>query len=506
MTNSEQNQRQPEVPHELINRWAEQDREATTNTAGGKPDLHKIIGDAFDAGMKRHRYMEDHSWGLFGNDVPDKETYLSSLHPHPAQPQEGGKDEAVKLLIELNAAIDLFWNNYNGGKISSSIEGKIIAVQKNCQRYLSAPKPDNETGFVSLVLAERMRQVEKEGWTADHDAEHKNGELAIAAACYAAEGTDAQVVYQNLDSAWPWDEGFWKPTTKLRNLVKATALLLAEGDRVLSKELPHPGKPDATVSKDEYKLMEADRDFLKAVVAQLKQKLSTLHEASHPAQPEPQERKLITRKELDADFERRFDYTFASGAWADFRGHRPMQAEFILNFCFSYAKAQPGKPEPEGGTDAIQFSEWVGKNLYAYSGEGTWHGVNIGDSKTSGELYQKFKEVTGSTSACSPSGQPDKPGIYFHGIDHTLNYGQPEGQGDTDRIIKSLEELTERQWKKIEKLEKWKEDAIAVDFPRQEIAKALSIGLGESIEDKVLPKILELKQRIKELERSKSNQ
>lgn len=36
------------------------------------------------------------------------------------------------------------------------------------------------------VIAERKRQAEVEGWTAEHDDEHDNGEMAVAAGCIAA--------------------------------------------------------------------------------------------------------------------------------------------------------------------------------------------------------------------------------------------------------------------------------------------------------------------------------
>ena len=39
---------------------------------------------------------------------------------------------------------------------------------------------------IRLIAAERQRQVDVEGWTPAHDDEHDEGELAIAAACYAA--------------------------------------------------------------------------------------------------------------------------------------------------------------------------------------------------------------------------------------------------------------------------------------------------------------------------------
>ena len=96
------------------------------------------------------------------------------------------------------------------------------------------------------VLAERQRQVEVEGWTPEHDDEHSNGELADAAACYAATATayrmrDHSVLYTRL---WPWDLKWWKAKrgNRRRSLVKAGALILAEIERL--DRLPPPPEQD----------------------------------------------------------------------------------------------------------------------------------------------------------------------------------------------------------------------------------------------------------------------
>lgn len=44
-----------------------------------------------------------------------------------------------------------------------------------------------------LITAERMRQIEQEGYTPEHDDHHQNGALAVIAASLAVDGTDAQV-------------------------------------------------------------------------------------------------------------------------------------------------------------------------------------------------------------------------------------------------------------------------------------------------------------------------
>lgn len=39
---------------------------------------------------------------------------------------------------------------------------------------------------------------------------------------------------------WPWDESWWKPTNRRRDLVKAGALILAEIERLDRAEAPKP--------------------------------------------------------------------------------------------------------------------------------------------------------------------------------------------------------------------------------------------------------------------------
>lgn len=81
---------------------------------------------------------------------------------------------------------------------------------------------------MALIMAERMRQITTEGFGDEHDDEHKAGELVAAAIAYAA-------VLQSTAPPpdwWPWEAEWWKPASdRVRNLVKAGALLAAEIDR-----------------------------------------------------------------------------------------------------------------------------------------------------------------------------------------------------------------------------------------------------------------------------------
>lgn len=107
---------------------------------------------------------------------------------------------------------------------------------------------DTPTG-VALIADERHRQHSDLGWTAEHDASHKSGSLAVAAACYAAPfhiyrqfrarygfvfrdpwpfpDFDKRSLHRFVDMVIPTDE-------RLRELCKAGALIAAEIDRLLA--------------------------------------------------------------------------------------------------------------------------------------------------------------------------------------------------------------------------------------------------------------------------------
>jgi hypothetical protein len=83
--------------------------------------------------------------------------------------------------------------------------------------------------FIHAVLFERRRQIMQEGWSAEHDdREHKSGELGWAGATYALHaGTESGTPPHE----WPWSGDWWKPAGFRRDLVKAAALVIAEGEK-----------------------------------------------------------------------------------------------------------------------------------------------------------------------------------------------------------------------------------------------------------------------------------
>lgn len=81
-----------------------------------------------------------------------------------------------------------------------------------------------------LVAAvhERKRQMVELGYDRDHDDQHENGELALAAASYALGLAEARV----RETVWPWQPKAFSEGDRKVELAKAVALLLAEFDRL----------------------------------------------------------------------------------------------------------------------------------------------------------------------------------------------------------------------------------------------------------------------------------
>lgn len=105
---------------------------------------------------------------------------------------------------------------------------------------LATTQPAEQSGAIADIASERRRQIEVEGWTPEHDDEHCYGEMAKAAACYAA-GQVVSAIPHEMDSdrgaagyrsLWPWDFKWWKPKAYRANLVRAGALIVAEIERL----------------------------------------------------------------------------------------------------------------------------------------------------------------------------------------------------------------------------------------------------------------------------------
>lgn len=77
-----------------------------------------------------------------------------------------------------------------------------------------------------LIMAERQRQIDIEGWSVEHDDEHGPQILESAAKSYR----DAEGPRSIMPKQWPWAEDWWKPKSRQRNLERSGALYLAAAE------------------------------------------------------------------------------------------------------------------------------------------------------------------------------------------------------------------------------------------------------------------------------------
>jgi len=82
---------------------------------------------------------------------------------------------------------------------------------------------------------------------------------------------------------------------------------------------------------------------------------------------------------------------------------------------------------------------------------------------------------------------------------HLLGLALKTPDSDTDETAK-LGAIIGALYRRIERLEDWKTEAISVTPPMQEIGAALGLPLGVSIHDKILPGIVGMKETIRVLE------
>ncbi|WP_454731875.1 MULTISPECIES: hypothetical protein [Cupriavidus] len=155
----------------------------------------------------------------------------SPLPQHVAeQPSEDERDAAARTLERLGYT-------YHGAELWEPPIGS--AATELPRHALEAWR---------AVVRERRRQIAEEGWTPEHDDEHAEGQLAQAAATYAAaaalDGPDASVMQDlgargtphHILAMWPWDLEWWKPKDRRRNLERAGALILAELEHLIRAE------------------------------------------------------------------------------------------------------------------------------------------------------------------------------------------------------------------------------------------------------------------------------
>ena len=102
---------------------------------------------------------------------------------------------------------------------------------------------------IEMIAAERQRQIEKEGYTHEHDDKHVEGQIGDAAACDAVGEEvfvpDRSACSPQYNTIWPW-EGDVADTIegkgRVRQLTIAGALIVAEIERLQRAEAKAAGR------------------------------------------------------------------------------------------------------------------------------------------------------------------------------------------------------------------------------------------------------------------------
>lgn len=140
--------------------------------------------------------------------------------------------QAKEYLADPENAEEPTWGGYQGPWVASSEVTSASATGE--------PSSSFQSPGASLIAAERMRQVEGEGWTPAEDLRLERGELAAAASGYLASVLSWPLYKEVPPVIFPWpDNDGWKPTgDEVRDLTKAGALIAAQIDRLLAERAP----------------------------------------------------------------------------------------------------------------------------------------------------------------------------------------------------------------------------------------------------------------------------
>ena len=145
-----------------------------------------------------------------------------------------GKSPAEMTAEELAGKLNHIAAQAGRGSIANTREQRreVVSVLFEAARCLKGPDTEWDPGamergdILDRIAAERVRQIDAEGYSAAHDDGHVRGELAFAAAAYcSAAGRERP-------DMWPWEPEAFKPRGKRRDLVRAAALIVAEIERL----------------------------------------------------------------------------------------------------------------------------------------------------------------------------------------------------------------------------------------------------------------------------------
>lgn len=142
-------------------------------------------------------------------------------------------DQAPLNPIALERAVEAFFE---------APGGNFGGVEAVIRTYLNVTQPVLPGSVLDDIAAERARQIEKEGWTPEHDDQHEDQSMAQAAACYAYPRFWHELLHRHMGGRWAdivpwlwptgWAKTWWKPKDRRSDLIRAAALIVAEIERL----------------------------------------------------------------------------------------------------------------------------------------------------------------------------------------------------------------------------------------------------------------------------------
>jgi hypothetical protein len=127
------------------------------------------------------------------------------------------------IINSIRAGVRLVEDGLTGYSLERDRYPVVLAFFKDVRKLVCMS--DGATG-AELIATERQRQLVEEEYTPERDNIcNGNSQLVLAAACYALKAPPL----------WPWSTEWYKPVPddRVRELVKAGALIAAEIDRLL---------------------------------------------------------------------------------------------------------------------------------------------------------------------------------------------------------------------------------------------------------------------------------
>jgi len=213
-----------------------------------------------------HTLTTKHRFGVVTINIQGEPYIITDIGMRMLSPRElfraQGFPDSYKIDIEVNGKRITKTDQVRmvGNSVCPPIAAELVRANLESEEQIEHTKEQIMNG-VELIAQERKRH-EEEGWTAEHDDQHTEGELAQAAACYCLPDLSVEMSEPvQLNSSrgvadcylydygpppelapgqirWPWDTKWYKrtPEDRVRELVKAGSLIAAEIDRLQRRQ------------------------------------------------------------------------------------------------------------------------------------------------------------------------------------------------------------------------------------------------------------------------------